>query len=81
MEIFHNFSNREDYLNVSLLPDDADFFRFQSKINKSAKDVPSHGVIKNYINKNGEDYRFETKQNPLKELKDRNKDNITVGRN
>lgn len=75
-----NTSNQEDYVNVSSLPDDAEFFRFQSKINKSANDVPSHVVIKNYISKNGEDYRFETKQNPLKELQDRTKDNITVGR-
>ena len=43
-------------------------------------DVPSHEVIENYIQKNGEDYRFETKENPIKELQERTKDNTTVGR-
>lgn len=76
----NNTADKEGYTQVSSLPKEADFFKFQNKINKNVGDVPSHEVIENYIQKNGEDYRFETKGNPVKELQERTKDNTTVGR-
>lgn len=76
----NNTAEREEYIDVSLLPKEADFFKFQNKINKNVKDVPSHKVIENYIQKNGEDYRFEIKENPVSELQERAKDNTTLGR-
>lgn len=36
-------------------------------------------MIKEYIEKKGTDYRFETAENPIKALRDRKKDNISVG--
>ncbi|MDO4200248.1 MAG: hypothetical protein Q4D57_05820 [Clostridia bacterium] len=75
-----NTSYRENYIKVSSSDKNSDFFKFQSKINKNISDVPSHTIIETYINKNGDDYRFETKPNPLKELQDRSKDNTSIGR-
>lgn len=70
----------ENYANVNDIPDDADFFVFQKKLNSDAETVPSHIVIKKYIGENGKDYRYETAPNPIKELQNRKKDNTTVGR-
>lgn len=70
----------ENYSDVNNLPDDADFFAFQEKLNADVETVPSHIVIKKYIGKKGKDYRYETEENPVEELRDRKKDNTTVGR-
>jgi len=37
-------------------------------------------VIENYIAKYGKDYRFEIAENPIPELRDRERDNTAVGR-
>ena len=42
--------------------------------------VPSHELIEKYIGKNGEDYRYEDKESPVKALRDRKHDNTEVGR-
>ena len=38
-------------------------------------------VIERYIAQNGQDYRWETEKNPVRELQDRRRDNTNVGRN
>ncbi len=73
-------SSFENYVNVSDLADNADFFTFQQKLNADVETVPSHIVIKKYIGMKGADYRYETTPNPIKELQDRKADNTTVGR-
>lgn len=70
----------ETYEKLDDLPKNAPFFSFQKKINPSPKDTPSHMVTASYIRKNGRDYRFCTKPNPIKELQDRTADNTEVGR-
>ena len=72
--------NRQDYIDVYNLPNDADFFNYQSILIPSENDVPSHLVIEKAIEKMGKDYRYEDKKNPVKELQDRKKDNTTMGR-
>ena len=72
--------NRQDYIDIYSLPNDADFFYFQKQFIPSENDVPSHLVIEKAIDKFGKDYRFEDKKNPVKELQDRKKDNTTIGR-
>ena len=42
--------------------------------------ISSHEVIEKYIDKNGEDYRYEDKESPVKALRDRKHDNTEVGR-
>lgn len=71
---------RESYAQVSALERDTDFFRYQGIVNKDVGSVPSHQVIDRHIARFGEDYRFETAENPIAELRDRKVDNVDVGR-
>ena len=75
-----NTSNKEEYTRVSNLSESSDFFKFQEKVNKNEEKVPSHQFIESYIDHKGEDYRFETDANPIKELNERGYDNYKVGR-
>lgn len=56
------------------------FSDYQKTVNSDVNTVASHNVIKTYIDKNGEDYRYETKPNPVKELQDRKHDNTDLAR-
>ena len=71
---------REEYIKVDELPKDADFFKYQNIINEPINCVPSHFVIDSHIRRYGKDYRFEVSPNPVKELRCRTCDNVTVGR-
>ena len=71
---------KEDYEKVDALPSDADFYFFQKTIAPSVSIVPSHNVINNHIRRAGKDYRYETKPNPVRELRCRTEDNTDVGR-
>lgn len=73
-------SDKEKYQLLSKLPEDANFFNHQRCMNKQVKDAPSHQVIEEYISAFKKDYRFETEENPICELRDRKCDNIEVGR-
>lgn len=73
-------AKRESYCDISKMPETAGFFGYQAKVNPSVGMVASHNVIENYIKENGQDYRFEETENPIKELQNRKKDNTTVGR-
>ena len=75
-----NTANRESYININKLPKDADFFKYQNKVIKNPKDVASHKIIEEHIERFGEDYRVQDKEHPIKELQDRTVDNMTVGR-
>ena len=70
----------EGYAPVEELPADADFFRYQERINANVAGVASHNVIQAAIRKNGQDYRFETAENPIPALRSRTKDNTALGR-
>lgn len=70
----------EEYENVSELPSDANFFKFQDKFVPVTEAVPSHRVICATINKFGMDYRYQKAPNPIKQLWNRRCDNTTVGR-
>ncbi|MFW5780176.1 MAG: hypothetical protein ACOCWI_01810 [Bacillota bacterium] len=71
---------KEAYEDVSKLPKDYEFFRYQQIINHCVDDVASHNVIANTINVKGQDYRYEESLNPIKELQNRKVDNVNVGR-
>ena len=70
----------EEYEKVELLPEDANFFRYQKKINPMMDIVPSHNVIEEHIRRYGRDYRYEIAPNPVEELRCRKEDNTSVGR-
>ena len=71
---------RENYVPVGQLPENADFFRYQGKVNADTESVASHRVIGEYIRRYGTDYRCETQKNPIVALRDRRTDNTSVGR-
>ncbi len=73
-------SDKENYVKVKDLPENADFFAYQRIINPTTDIVPSHRVIEEHIKRYGADYRFQTAPNPIPELQDRRKDNTSVGR-
>jgi len=73
-------TNKENYEEVDSLPDDATFFQYQKAVNANVEEVPSHVVIDQYIAKNGEDYRFEEKPNPIECLQNRTVDNTELAR-
>lgn len=75
-----NTAQREGYININDLDDGDNFFKYQNKVNTKPEEVSSHKVIVNHINQFGKDYRFETKENPIKDLQDRKNDNICLGR-
>ena len=73
-------SFRENYCLVNDLPKNADFFKFQDLFNKNLDKCPSHKVINMYIEEFGEDFRYQDKEHPIPELRDRTTDNTCVGR-
>jgi hypothetical protein len=73
-------TDKDCYLRVKDLPEDADFFKFQNVTNPNVDIVPSHNVIEMQIRKSGVDYRFEIEENPVPELRNRRVDNTSVGR-
>ena len=72
--------DRASYIDVMKLKDNADFFLYQNEIIENSATVPSHVVINKAMEKLGQDYRFQDTQNPVKELQNRKKDNVTIGR-
>ena len=75
-----NTALREGYVHINELDDGANFFKYQNKVQKDARGNASHRVIENHINQFGEDYRFEVRQNPVRELQSRTEDNYTLAR-
>lgn len=75
-----NTGDKEGYINIADLPENADFFIYQHKVIKNPNDIPSHKVIDEHIKIFGEDYRVQDKEHPIKELQTRKEDNVNIGR-
>ena len=73
-------TNRQRYIDVMNLPANADFFQYQEQVIEDVKTTPSHAVIAEAIAKMGQDYRYQDKTHPVKELQNRKKDNTELGR-
>ena len=71
--------NLTDYKDVDALDEKHRFFSYNKQFNSPIENNPSHAVINAHIKKNGQDYRFETQENPIKNLRDRLSDNVKVG--
>ncbi len=72
--------DKEGYKSVNALSDNAEFFKYQNQFVGSGAESPSHLVIKNYIDKKGTDLRYEVDPHPIEALRDRKKDNTSIGR-
>ena len=79
-DTIYNTSYYEDYIDVEDLKDNDRFKFYQGTVNKKDTMVASHMVIEKAISLFGKDYRYEDKNHPIEELRDRKKDNTSVGR-
>lgn len=70
----------EEFVPLDSLPPNYEYFRYQDTYIKTPEDVPSHLVIANYIDKNGQDYRFQVAPHPIEALQNRTIDNTTIAR-
>lgn len=73
-------AEKETFKDISDIPENYEFYTYQKLVNHALDEVVSHTVIEEYQKENGEDYRSEDKPNPVKELRDRTKDNTSLGR-
>lgn len=75
-----NTSLQESYISSENVSDNSNFYAYQKIVNRDISSVPSHKVIERYLDKFGEDYRYEESRNPILELQNRKEDNTCVGR-
>lgn len=75
-----NTGDREEYIEINNLPDNADFFKYQKKVIKNPEKIASHKTIVDNIRDEGSDYRVMDKPHPIKSLQDRKVDNVDIGR-
>lgn len=73
-------SNRQHYIDVMNLPANADFFQYQDKVIADTETTASHAVVAEAIAKLGQDYRYQDKPHPVKELQNRKQDNTELAR-
>lgn len=73
-------ADREDYADVTTLPDSHEFFAYQNRVNHNVGAVASHMVIDGHEKQYQTDYRSESQINPVAALQDRAKDNTEIGR-
>ncbi len=71
---------KENYIPVCDAPKNFDFFTYQNIVNCDVCEVPSHMIINKYLKCNCCDYRFEVAPNPVECLRDRQIDNVCIGR-
>ena len=80
MKSVRNSAQKETILPLNSLSDTSDFFKYQQTVIGNVNSVASHKVIDKYIDKYGEDYRFEVDKSVIKELRDRKVDNTELAR-
>lgn len=71
---------QESLKNVNDLASDHGFFEYQNKVNHDVGAVESHAIIERHVQQKGEDYRDESKPNPVPGLSDRKYDNTDIAR-
>ena len=71
----------EGWEELEKLPDSFRFFSYNARVHGGKPEAAgTHEVIERAIREWGEDKRWQDKEHPIKELSDRTKDNIDVGR-
>ena len=70
----------EEYTDITNVPDDYEYFKYNNAVNKTPSAVASHKVIDSFIAEFGEDYRFTVAEHPVKSLRNRKEDNVNLGR-
>lgn len=62
----------EHVVPLNALSHDDPFFLYQYAVNTPEEIVATHDIIQQRIHCEGSDYRYETAENPVEELRDRN---------
>ena len=75
-----NTQKMEHVVPLNSLSHDDPFFLYQYAVNTPEEIVATHDIIQQRIHCEGSDYRYETAENPVEELRDRNCDNTSLGR-
>ncbi len=73
-------ANRQSYIDVMKLKENADFFNYQNQVIDSENMLPSHMVIAETIKRLGQDYRYQDAPHPINQLQNRKKDNTKIAR-
>ena len=68
-----------DYKDIKRISDDHRYFEYQNFMGDPERN-PSHLVIEKAIEKLGKDYRYQDTDHPVKELRDRTRDNTQIAR-
>ena len=69
-----------DFKDIKKIPDDHRYFDYQKYMSGNPEKNPSHLVIQKAIERLGKDYRYQDSEHPVKELRNREKDNISISR-
>lgn len=75
-----NTDQKHDYKDIKKIPDDHRYFDYQKFMSGEPERNPSHLVIKKAVERMGKDYRYQDSEHPVKELRNREKDNVTIAR-
>ena len=70
----------EGWTELDKVPDGFRYFGYNARINGNPTVVGTHAVIEKTIAQNGQDWRLQNKDHPVRVLSDRKRDNIDVGR-
>ncbi|MCL2773010.1 MAG: hypothetical protein FWD71_06645 [Oscillospiraceae bacterium] len=73
-------SCKETLKNINELAPDHRYFEYQNRVNHDVNALETHAIIDKHIQQKGQDYRDESKPNPVPGLTDRKYDNIEIAR-
>ena len=75
-----NTQQIRDFKDIKKIPDDHRYFDYQKFMSGDPEKNPSHIVIQKAIERLGRDYRYQDKEHPVKELRNRECDNTSISR-
>ncbi len=75
-----NTHDKFDYKDIKKIADDHRYFDYQKYMSGDPNKNPSHLVIEKAIEKLGKDFRYQDSEHPVKELRNRNNDNVKIAR-
>lgn len=75
-----NTHEKFDYKDIKKISDDHRYFDYQQFMSGDPERNPSHLVIEKAIEKLGKDFRYQDSEHPVKELRNRNDDNVKIAR-
>ena len=69
-----------DFKDIRKIPDGHRYFDYQKYMSGDPEKNASHLVIKKAIERLGQDYRYQDSEHPVKELRNRKTDNVSISR-